>query len=299
MSDSTENNSTTQDNNESETQRLHRLVLPMILDLLRQRNRRNRNNRPSSRTHFRSPLDSENTRDNRSLLPPLVDPEDDSPNHGQEDMSLDNTPPIPSTPPNSSADSMDDAQEHNNALNRDETSDTNQDDQRAQDTEDTTPTSQSTSPNSSRRPRYRLVVYFEERDLPAGTEETATSSTTTDATTNEEGEQEPRDIATPTPQRSSRYVAIFSVDSDDQDMPIIHSAGLQNTYANFDDILNQLFNSYVPKGTPPAKKDVIDTLPTAAFSAVSIRLVFMRFLGLTRFIRAMLVTLVNQGALYA
>jgi hypothetical protein len=109
-----------------------------------------------------------------------------------------------------------------------------------------------TSP-SSRRPRYRLVVYFEERDL----QEDTTSSEAA------ESENEP----TGTPNRPSRYVAIFSVDSDDQNMPVIHSAGLQNSPANFDDILNQLFNSYVPKGTPPAKQDIIDTLPTSNYSA--------------------------------
>lgn len=239
MSDSRDNVQQPEDNIENETSRLHRLVLPMILDLLRSRaglsrNRRSRAVMPNTNLGGAQPLSRAappTAQDNQSA-------ETDQEDAHTEDMLID---------PIAQPDSNDEASSNNQPDNHESD---------AMQTDETLPSATApatTTPSSPRRPRYRLVVYFEERELQ---EDSASAAT--------DGDDAPRD----TPNRPSRYVAIFSVDSDDQNMPIIHSAGLQNTPANFDDILNQLFNSYVPKGTPPAKQDIIDSLPTSTYSAV-------------------------------
>jgi len=89
-----------------------------------------------------------------------------------------------------------------------------------------------TNPPSEEAPRrsqdrYRLIVYIEERtrDTNPQSEETA----------------------------PTRYIAIIVGNHDDLQQIM---SGL-----NTDDVLNYLFSTYTPKGTPPAKKDFIDKLP--------------------------------------
>jgi len=209
------------ENTENDSQRLHRLVLPMILDILRDR-RRPFINIPHDHQEHSHVTDSDESQLSRDETMSDVSPShvDNSPVHMLPDQDVNTT----------------DATASSEDLPRTT-------DQQGQ----LIPSS--LSPPSSRRPRYRLVVYFEER-----AEETTNHT--------EDDLSAPR--AAPRP---SRYVAVFSIDSDAQNMPIIHSAGLQNTPANFDDILNQLFTSYIPKGTPPAKKEIIDTLPTSIYTS--------------------------------
>jgi len=249
------------DSNENETQRLHRLVLPMILDLLRsrgeQRNNRSSESRPTNEHIVNNPLTESLSRsqddahlddahlDNAHLDDAHLDDAHLDDAH-LEDSHTDGTHDV---------DMMDDNSPPPLSFHSGNDSDTQDRDQHMQDEHEaeTTLPAPSTSSPSSRRPRYRLVVYFEERELSA-------DESTTDSY---DGDQ-PMDT---TSSRPSRYVAVFSVDSDDHNMPIIHSAGLQNTPANFEDILNQLFTSYVPKGTPPAKQDFVDSLPISTYSA--------------------------------
>jgi len=85
-----------------------------------------------------------------------------------------------------------------------------------------------TTEEEPRQERYRLLVYIEERSR---------DSTQTD-------DQQPP---------STRYIAII-VGNHEELQSIV--SGL-----NTDDILNYLFNSYGPKGNPPAKTEAIDSLP--------------------------------------
>jgi hypothetical protein len=102
------------------------------------------------------------------------------------------------------------------------------------------------------RPRYRLVVYFEER--------ARTPTSTSPAASQEGGEQTPStDSAPSTPTHDDRnrqrlrYIAVILGELD-------HLQHLVS--GNMDDLLNHLFNAYVPKGSPPARKDVVENLPT-------------------------------------
>jgi len=235
---------------ENDTQRLHRMVLPMILGILRDHRRTPRGHRGNNTWERITSTEDIDT------PPPLIDNDEemasDLPHSSDSSVPVDiladqaqyvnrdaDTTPLPE-------DLMEDVLEAQSpALTQQgqlvPTSGTS-----------TSPPGTSTSPRGTRRPRYRLVVYFEERDSPS-TEESSEGAT-------------PAQPAAPTNRPSSRYVAVFSIDSDSQNMPIIHSAGLQNTPANFDDLLNQLFTSYMPKGTPPAKKEIIDSLPSSAYT---------------------------------
>lgn len=242
--------SNNQHDNENETQRLHRLVIPMILDLLRSRGEQRHNRAPSQQTANEHSFVNNSLTE--SLLRGLEDTHEDSQEDPlntqdtQDDMLVDSL--------FSGSNSVDEAAANSNHDDHDHHM---QDEDVSESPPPLLPPTTATSP-STRRPRYRLVVYFEERELPA-LEDALPSSDTY------EGDDLPRDNAA-NPNRPSRYVAIFSVDSDAHNMPIIHSAGLQHTPANFEDILNQLFTSYVPKGTPPAKQDIVDSLPTFTYS---------------------------------
>jgi len=79
--------------------------------------------------------------------------------------------------------------------------------------------------------RYRLIVYIEER--------------TRDTNLNNE---EPA----PTP---TRYIAIIVGNHDDLQQI------MNGLNTSVDDVLNHLFSTYAPKGTPPAKTEFIDSLP--------------------------------------
>jgi len=237
-----------QDDDENETQRLHRLVLPMILDILRSRGgrRHSRTNAPENDNPREMDTVNNSHSQEADVLPPLLNPD----NSVSEDAAteMDHFPTSSSYPGDDYDDAtgmVDEAHAQDNNVNN--TDDPMQDEETQ---DDATPSPPSTSSPTTRRPRYRLVVYFEEREIP-----------------NNEDANNDTAAAEREPSRPSRYVAIFSVDSDAHNMPIIHSAGLQNTPANFEDILNQLFTSYMPKGTPPAKKELIDTLPTITYSA--------------------------------
>jgi hypothetical protein len=94
----------------------------------------------------------------------------------------------------------------------------------------TNPEDMDTSPTNTRQ-RYRLVVYFEERSQ----------------------EEHP----------TARYVAVI-VGRLDELQFLLASSNTQER--GFSDILNNLFNAYAPKGTPPAANDVIDSLPTVTIS---------------------------------
>eukprot|EP00026_Physarum_polycephalum_P008224 Phypoly_transcript_08303.p1 GENE.Phypoly_transcript_08303~~Phypoly_transcript_08303.p1 ORF type:complete len:364 (+),score=49.93 Phypoly_transcript_08303:35-1093(+) len=87
-----------------------------------------------------------------------------------------------------------------------------------------------TSPTNSRQ-RYRLVVYFEERSQ----------------------EEHP----------TARYVAVIVGRLDELQFLLSSS---NTSERGFSDILNNLFNAYAPKGTPPAAKDIIDSLPTVTMT---------------------------------
>jgi len=87
-----------------------------------------------------------------------------------------------------------------------------------------------TSPTNTRQ-RYRLVVYFEERSQ----------------------EEHP----------TARYVAVIVGRLDELQFLLSSS---NNSERGFGDILNNLFNAYAPKGTPPAAKDIIDSLPTVTIT---------------------------------
>jgi len=86
------------------------------------------------------------------------------------------------------------------------------------------------APTRRSQERYRLVVYIEER---------------TRDTTSSHGQAEE-----PAP---TRYIAII-VGNHDELQQIM--SGL-----NTDEVLNYLFSTHTPKGTPPAKQDFIDNLP--------------------------------------
>jgi len=81
------------------------------------------------------------------------------------------------------------------------------------------------------RQRYRLVVYFEERS--------------------------------PEEQPTARYVAVIVGRLDELQFLLSSSS---NNERGFGDILNNLFNAYTPKGTPPASTDTIDSLPTVTIT---------------------------------
>lgn len=81
------------------------------------------------------------------------------------------------------------------------------------------------------RQRYRLVVYFEERS--------------------------------PEEQATARYVAVIVGRLDELQFLLSSS---NTTERGFGDILNNLFNAYAPKGTPPAAPSIIDTLPTVTIT---------------------------------
>lgn len=87
-----------------------------------------------------------------------------------------------------------------------------------------------TTNNTNSRQRYRLVVYFEERS--------------------------------PEEQPTARYVAVIVGRLDELQFLLSSSSNERG----FGDILNHLFNAYQPKGTPPASKDSIDSLPTVTIT---------------------------------
>jgi len=97
--------------------------------------------------------------------------------------------------------------------------------------DDTTfPEDMDTSPSNARQ-RYRLVVYFEERS--------------------------------PEEHPTARYVAVIVGRLDELQFLLSSSNTAER---GFGDILNNLFNAYSPKGTPPASKTSIDTLPTVTIT---------------------------------
>lgn len=58
---------------------------------------------------------------------------------------------------------------------------------------------------------------------------------------------------------TARYVAVIVGRLDELQFLLSSS---NTSERGFSDMLNNLFNAYAPKGTPPAAKDIIDSLPT-------------------------------------
>jgi len=175
-------------------------------------------------------------------------------------------PPLANPPSSSTSDNMDITERINNAINTNLNSLLNNAfpglpsfppmprmsnllGNQAANTEDgPAPTSPPSNPDA--RQRYRLVVYFEERSQ----------------------EEQP----------TARYVAVIVGRLDELQSLLASTqnggtgtgglpnflgnlnngvAGL-NDERNFTDLLNHLFQAYAPKGTPPAKQEAIDLLPT-------------------------------------
>lgn len=261
----------TEPNQEEEAQRLHRLVIPMILDILRSRGERIRGSSPSTRA-----------RNHQDTLSSIWDGLGGAPQEeNDEPPPLISDPTTPQDSDNMDIDGVSETPDVSNARDtatpldsQDDSVSTDQQGQLIPSPVSPSTTNSTSSPSANRRSRYRLVVYFEERDiLPSASGEGTThdGSSDNDETSPLLPRSDDASSERPTSRASnrrrhnpSRYVAVFSIDSDAQNMPIIHSAGLlhQQSPQNFDDILNQLFASYMPKGTPPAKKEIIDTLPT-------------------------------------
>lgn len=266
----------TEPNQEEEAQRLHRLVIPMILDILRSRGERIRGSSPFARA-----------RNHQDTLSSIWDGLGGAPQEeNDEPPPLVSDPTTPQEYDNMDVDGLGERPDVSNASDttsplgsQDHPISTDQQGQLIPSSVPPSTTNSTSSPSANRRSRYRLVVYFEERDiLPSTSGESTTHDGSSnndetspllpradaDATLEEGSSERPSRASNRRRHNPSRYVAVFSIDSDAQNMPIIHSAGLlhQQSPQNFDDILNQLFASYMPKGTPPAKKEIIDTLPT-------------------------------------